>query len=125
MLKPRLLGDALWGIGKKCWIAIPCSPAALQPCSPAAAGAVRARALQMHLHAGQHLLGLDGLSDVVQAARPQRGNQVFGLGQPGHEDDGDVGSGRQGLQPATMPRLHASTSSATVETTLSQSPILV
>jgi hypothetical protein len=59
-----------------------------------------ARALQVHVHARQHFLGLDRLGDVVDAARLQRRHQVLGFGQPGHEDDGNVRRGGVGLQAA-------------------------
>ena len=65
-------------------------------------------ALQVHLHAGQHFLGLDRLGDVVHTARLQRGHQVFGIKQAGHEDDGDVRRLRRRFQaPGHLKTVHA------------------
>ena len=45
---------------------------------------------EMHPDTRQHLAGDDGLGDVVDAARFQSFDDVFGLGQAGHEDDRHV-----------------------------------
>ena len=52
----------------------------------------------MHTDARQHFLGFDGFGHVVHAAGLQRSHQVFGLGQPGHKNDGDVSRCGIGLQ---------------------------
>jgi hypothetical protein len=62
--------------------------------------ALRARGLQVGGDARQHLARLDGLGDVVGAAGGKRRHHMLGLGQAGHEDDGDGGGGLVGLQPA-------------------------
>ena len=54
----------------------------------------------MHIHAGQHFLGLDGFGDVVDGTGFQRRHQVLGLGQTRHEDDGDVRRECAGLEAA-------------------------
>ena len=48
------------------------------------------RGLHVHGHAGDDLCGPNGLGDVVRAARVEGGQHVLGVGQAGHEDDGDV-----------------------------------
>ena len=58
------------------------------------------RALQVHCHAGQHLFGPDGLGHIVHTTGLQRGHQVLGLGQPGHENDRDMGGARGRLEPS-------------------------
>ena len=57
-----------------------------------------ARAAQVHPHTRHHFFGFDGFGDVIDPPRLQRGHQVFGLGEAGHEDDGDVGCCGGGLE---------------------------
>jgi hypothetical protein len=59
-----------------------------------------ARGLHVRGHACQHLGRAYGLGDVVHAAGVKRRQHVFGVGQAGHEDDGDVRRLGPGLQPA-------------------------
>ena len=45
----------------------------------------------MHPDARQHLLDHDRLGDVVDAAGLEAFDDVLGLAEPGHQDDGHVG----------------------------------
>jgi hypothetical protein len=48
------------------------------------------RVLHVGCNARQYLGRTDGLGDIVGAARCKGCDDVFGLGQPGHEQDGNV-----------------------------------
>ena len=54
----------------------------------------------MHSNARQHFLGLDRLGDIVHAADFERGHQVFGFGEPCHENDGYVRCRRRSFEAA-------------------------
>ena len=58
-----------------------------------------ARVLHVRGNAGQHFLRPDRLGDVIRAAGGEGGDDVFGLGQAGHEHDRNVLCAEVGLQP--------------------------
>jgi hypothetical protein len=54
----------------------------------------------VHADAGAQLVYIDRLGQIIDTAGFERPHHMFGLGQPGHEDDGHLRHRRIGLQAA-------------------------